>query len=75
MRLGSALLAGLTVLFVTLFLRELLPRHRWAWVAGGMVCALLPYFAFISGSVNPDAGIAAAAAALFYFVARAFRAG
>jgi len=75
MRLGSALFAGLTVLFVTIFLRELLPRHRWAWVAGGLVCGLLPYFAFIAGSVNPDAGVAAAAAALFYFVARAFRTG
>ena len=63
------------MLFVTLFLRELLPRHRWAWVTGGLVCALMPYFAFIAGSVNPDAGIAAASAALFYFVARAFRVG
>jgi 4-amino-4-deoxy-L-arabinose transferase-like glycosyltransferase len=75
MRLGSALFAGLTVLFVTMFLRELLPRHRWAWVTGGLACALMPYFAFIAGSVNPDAGIAAASAALFYFVARAFRVG
>ena len=75
MRLGSALFAGLTVLFVTMFLRELLPRHRWAWVSGGLICALMPYFAFITGSVNPDAGVAAAAAALFYFVARAFRVG
>jgi hypothetical protein len=75
MRIGSALFAGLTVLFVTLFLRELVPRHRWAWVTGGLVCALMPYFAFIAGSVNPDAGIAAASAALFYFVARAFRQG
>jgi 4-amino-4-deoxy-L-arabinose transferase-like glycosyltransferase len=75
MRVGSALFAGLTVLFVALFLRELLPRHRWAWVAGALVCALLPYFAFITGSVNPDAGVAAAAAALFFFIARAFRTG
>ena len=75
MRVGSALFAGLTVLFVTLFLRELLPGRRWAWVTGGMICALLPYFAFIAGSVNPDAGVAAASAALFYFAARAFRVG
>jgi 4-amino-4-deoxy-L-arabinose transferase-like glycosyltransferase len=75
MRVGSALFAGLTVLFVGLFLRELLPRHRWAWIAGALGCALLPYFAFICGSVNPDAGIAAASAALFYFLARAFRVG
>jgi 4-amino-4-deoxy-L-arabinose transferase-like glycosyltransferase len=75
LRLGSSLFAGLTVLFVTLFLRELVPRHRWAWVSGGLVCALMPYFAFIAGSVNPDAGTAAASAALFYFVARAFRVG
>ena len=75
MRLGSALFVAITILFVTMFLRELLPRQRWAWVTGGLVCALMPYFAFIGGSVNPDAGIAAASAALFYFVARAFRVG
>jgi 4-amino-4-deoxy-L-arabinose transferase-like glycosyltransferase len=75
MRLGSAVFVAITILFVTMFLRELLPRHRWAWVTGGLVCALMPYFAFIGGSVNPDAGIAAASAALFYFVARAFRIG
>ncbi len=75
MRIGSAVFVGITIFFVTMFLRELLPRHRWAWVTGGLVCALMPYFAFIGGSVNPDAGIAAASAALFYFVARAFRVG
>jgi 4-amino-4-deoxy-L-arabinose transferase-like glycosyltransferase len=75
MRLGSALIGAVAIFFVTLFLRELLPRHRWAWVTGGLACALLPYFAFIAGSVNPDAGVAASAAALFYFIARAFRVG
>ena len=75
MRLVSALLAGVTVLFVFLFLRELLPRHRWVWPVGALAVAFQPVFAYISGVVNPDAGLAAASAATFYLLARAFRRG
>jgi 4-amino-4-deoxy-L-arabinose transferase-like glycosyltransferase len=75
MRLVSALFAAGTVLFVFLFLRELLPRAPWAWRAGALACALQPLFAFVSGGVNPDSLLAMWCAALFYVVARAFRSG
>jgi 4-amino-4-deoxy-L-arabinose transferase-like glycosyltransferase len=75
LRLWSSLLAGLTVAFVFLFLRELLPGTRWAWTVGALAVALQPVFGFVSGSVNPDALLWSAAAALFYASARILRQG
>lgn len=75
MRVLSALYAGITVLFVFLFLRELLPRAPWSWSAGALACALLPMFAFTSGGVNPDSLLALCSAAMFYVLALAFRRG
>jgi 4-amino-4-deoxy-L-arabinose transferase-like glycosyltransferase len=75
MRLLSALLAGATVLFVYLFVRELLPGMPEAWRVGALGVAFLPMFPFISGGVNSDALLYAASAALFYTLARAFRRG
>jgi Predicted membrane protein (DUF2142) len=75
MRILSALYAGITVLLVFMFLRELLPRAPWAWVAGGLACGLQPLFAFESGGVSPDSLLALFSAATFYLVARAFRRG
>jgi hypothetical protein len=75
LRLWSSLLAGVTVAFVFLFLRELLPRTRWAWTVGALAVALQPVFGFVSGSVNPDALLWAASAALFYLSARILRHG
>ncbi len=75
MRLLSALMAGLTTLFVFLFVRETLPGNRWAWTVGGLGAALTPLLAFISGGVNPDSMLAAVSAAIFYCLARAFRRG
>jgi 4-amino-4-deoxy-L-arabinose transferase-like glycosyltransferase len=75
MRLLSALMGGLTALFSFMFVRELLPRVRWAWTVGGMGVALVPLLGFMSGAVNPDAMLYAVAAALFYCVARGFRRG
>jgi 4-amino-4-deoxy-L-arabinose transferase-like glycosyltransferase len=75
MRLFSSLFAGLTVAFAFLFLRELLPRTRWAWTAGALVLALQPLLGFVSGGVNPDALLWAASAALFFAIARVFRRG
>jgi 4-amino-4-deoxy-L-arabinose transferase-like glycosyltransferase len=75
MRLLSALLAGATVLFVFLFLREALPGHPWSWTVGALGVAFQPLFAFISGGVNSDALLYAASAAVFYLLARAFRRG
>jgi hypothetical protein len=75
MRLLSSLMAGLTALFTFLFLRESLPRARWAWTVGALGVALSPLLGFMSGGVNPDAGLFAVSAALFYCLARGFRRG
>jgi 4-amino-4-deoxy-L-arabinose transferase-like glycosyltransferase len=74
-RLMSALLAGVTVLFIFMFLRELLPRTPWAWAVGGLAVAFQPMFGFMSGGVNNDNLLYTAAAALFFLMARAFRRG
>jgi 4-amino-4-deoxy-L-arabinose transferase-like glycosyltransferase len=75
MRLLNALVAGLTGLFVFLFIRETLPRVPWAWTVGGLSVALAPLLGFASGAVNPDAMLFAVSAAIFYCLARAFRRG
>jgi 4-amino-4-deoxy-L-arabinose transferase-like glycosyltransferase len=75
MRLLSALMAGLTALFVYMFVREALPGARWAWVAAGLSIALAPQLGFMSGAVNPDSMLAAVSAATFFVIARAFRRG
>ena len=75
MRLLSAFLAGLTALFVYLFLREALPRVRWAWTVGGLGVALAPLLGAASSAVDPDALLFTVCAAVFYCLARAFRRG
>jgi hypothetical protein len=75
MRLASALFGALTALFAYLFVREALPRVRWAWTVGGLGVALVPLLGFMSGAVNPDSMLYAVTAALFYGLARAFAHG
>jgi 4-amino-4-deoxy-L-arabinose transferase-like glycosyltransferase len=75
MRLLSALLGGVTVLCIFLFLREALPAHPWTWTVGALGVAFQPLFAFISGGVNPDALLFASGSALFLCLARGFRRG
>lgn len=75
MRLLSALLAGVTVLFIYLFLREALPAVPETWRVGALGVAFLPMFTLVSGGVNSDALLYATSAALFYTLARAFRRG
>jgi 4-amino-4-deoxy-L-arabinose transferase-like glycosyltransferase len=75
MRLLSALMAGLTALFVFMFLREALPTARWAWTVGGLAVAVAPLLGYASSTVNPDALLFMVSAALFYCLARAFRRG
>jgi 4-amino-4-deoxy-L-arabinose transferase-like glycosyltransferase len=74
MRLLSALLAGLTVLFTFLFLREVLAQS-WTWTVGALAVAFQPMFAFISGGVTPDSLLFAVCAALFFAIARTFKRG
>lgn len=75
MRLLSALMGGVTALFVFFFVREVLPSAPWAWSVGGLSVALMPALAMMSGAVNPDALLFAVSAILFYCLARAFRRG
>jgi 4-amino-4-deoxy-L-arabinose transferase-like glycosyltransferase len=75
MRLLSALMAGLTTLFVFLFVRELLPRARWAWTLGALCVGISPMLGANSSGVNPDALLFVLSSALFYCLARAFRRG
>jgi hypothetical protein len=74
-RVLGAFLAGVTTLFVFLFLRELLPRQPLAWTAGGMAVAFQPIFGFTSAGVNSDALLFVAAAMLFWAVAKGFAGG
>ncbi len=75
MRVLSALLSAVTVLFIFLFLRELLPGTPWAWTTGALAAAFQPLFGFISGGVNNDNALNLCAAALLFFIARGFRRG
>ena len=75
MRLLSAVFAGLTVAFVFMFLRELLPRPPWLATVGALVIALNPLFAFVAGGVTPDVLLYATAAGTLWLLARGFRRG
>jgi 4-amino-4-deoxy-L-arabinose transferase-like glycosyltransferase len=75
MRLVGALFGALTALLTFLFLREILPRARWAATVGALCVALQPLLAFMSGSINPDSMLIPVAAAVFLCLARAFRRG
>jgi len=75
MRLLSALMAGLTAMFVFMFVREALPGAPWAWTVGALAVALVPLLGFMSGAVSPDSLLFAVSAAIFYALARAFRRG
>jgi hypothetical protein len=75
MRLLSALLSGLTVLLVFLFLRELLPARPWTWTVGALAVALQPVFGNISGAVHSDNLLYPASAGVFLMFAVCFRRG
>jgi Predicted membrane protein (DUF2142) len=75
MRLLSVLLAAVTTLFVFLFIRELLPGTPWAWTIGALAVAFQPLFGFVSGGVNSDDLLFAAASGIFYLLACCFRSG
>jgi 4-amino-4-deoxy-L-arabinose transferase-like glycosyltransferase len=74
-RLLSALLAAITILFVFLFLRELIPSTPWAWTVGALAVAFQPMFGFTSSGVTSDAVLYAASAGIFYTFALSFRRG
>jgi hypothetical protein len=75
MRLVSALMASLTVLFGFMFLRELLPGTPWAWTVGALAIALQPQFGNESGAINSDNLLWTASAGVFFLTALSFRRG
>lgn len=75
MRLVSALLAGLTVLAIFLFMRELFPSTRWAWTVGALVVAFQPQFDFIAAGVNGDNLLFLSSALTFLLLLRAYKRG
>jgi len=75
MRLISALLGAITAACAFLTVRELFPRREWLAVAAGLLVAFQPMFGFISGALNNDNGINAAAALLMFLLVRGLRRG
>jgi predicted membrane protein DUF2142 len=75
MRLGSAIMGALTAMFAFLLVAELLPGRRGLAAAAGLLVALEPMFAFMSGAVNNDNGVNLACAAIVYLMVRALRRG
>ncbi len=75
MRLSSALIGALAVLFTFLLARELAPGRPWLAVLAALLVAYEPMYGFISGIVNNDVGVNAAAAALELLLIRMLRRG
>jgi hypothetical protein len=75
MRMASALIGALTVLFAFLMVRELAPGRPWLAVLAALLVAFQPMYGFISGSVNNDVGVNACAAALELLLIRILRRG
>jgi hypothetical protein len=75
MRITSALLGALVVLFTFLLARELAPGRPWLAVLAALLVAFEPMYGFISGIVNNDVGVNAAAAALELLLIRMLRRG
>ncbi len=75
MRLASALIGALTVLFTFLLARELAPGRRWLAVLAALLVAYEPMYGFISGAVNNDVGVNAGAAAVELLLIRMLRRG
>jgi hypothetical protein len=75
MRVLSALMVGLAVLLIYLFVRELLPRRPWAWSAGALAAAFVPLFGDIGGTIKEDNLAAVSGAGMLLVVAICFRDG
>lgn len=75
MRMTSALLGALAALFAFLLARELAPRRPWLGAIAALLVAYQPMYGFISGAVNNDVGVNAAAAAAAFLLVRALRRG
>jgi 4-amino-4-deoxy-L-arabinose transferase-like glycosyltransferase len=70
MRLVSALLGAVVAACAALIVAELLPRRPLLAAAAGLLVAFQPMFSFMSGAVNNDMGVNAAAAVLLFLLVR-----
>ena len=52
-----------------------MPGTPWAWTIGALAVAFQPMFGFVSGGVNSDDLLFAAASGVFFMLARSFRLG
>jgi Dolichyl-phosphate-mannose-protein mannosyltransferase len=75
MRITSALLGALVVLFTYLLARELAPGRPWLAVLAALLVAFEPMYGFVSGIVNNDVGVNATAALLELLLIRLLRRG
>jgi hypothetical protein len=75
MRLTTALMGAVTAMLAFLVVLELLPGRRGLAVAGGLLVAFEPMFAFMSGAVNNDSAVNLGCAAIVYLCIRALRRG
>ena len=75
MRIFSALIGSLVVLFTYLLVRELAPARPWLAVLAALLVAFEPMYGFVSGIVNNDVGVNACAAALELLLIRILRRG
>jgi 4-amino-4-deoxy-L-arabinose transferase-like glycosyltransferase len=75
MRLTSALIGALTVLFTFLIARELAPGRPSLGVLAALLVAYQPMYGFISGAVNNDVGLNAGAAAVELLLLMTLRRG
>jgi 4-amino-4-deoxy-L-arabinose transferase-like glycosyltransferase len=71
LRCASALLGALSCLFGYLLAFEVRGTRRWGW-ALGLSMALMPMYAFITATINNDAGMDLCAAALIWLTVRVF---
>ncbi len=74
-RLWSALLLAIGVIFVMLFVREMLPRMPWAPPVAGLAVAFEPMAVHLAGAVSNDNLMLAACAATLWLGARILRRG
>jgi len=75
MRVLSALIGALVVVFAFLLARELAPGRPWLAVLAALLVCYEPMYGFISGTVNNDVGVNAGAAALELLLMRMLRRG
>jgi hypothetical protein len=73
MRLASAVLGALTVLFTVLIGRQVVPARPAVALLAGVLVAFNPQFLFVHGAINNDAAAGLAGALVAWSTVRAYR--